>query len=227
MKRLLKPGGQVVQSTSRSASCRSGPPLRDEDRARGPREADGSAGFAAHRGAHVPAVTSTSWSFSGDPDSVSEDSGRSRPRSVSLPKPRAGALRGPGRGRSGRRSARTPKARPVAAARARAAAATAERRSLRPARRTRHGLGPRASHADPVPDPQHAGRSARRDGRPIALGYHTGHWEVGCGARRGGSASRGEGASIRRVLHRPLRRPQPGHARDDGQPALPQRRGRW
>ena len=32
----------------------------------------------------------------------------------------------------------------------------------------------------PVPDPEHAGRAARRrTGTPIALGYHTGHWEVG------------------------------------------------
>jgi xylonate dehydratase len=28
-----------------------------------------------------------------------------------------------------------------------------------------------------VPDPQHAGRYPRADGKPIALGYHTGHWE--------------------------------------------------
>ena len=32
----------------------------------------------------------------------------------------------------------------------------------------------------PVPDPEHPGRPARRrTARPIALGYHTGHWEVG------------------------------------------------
>ena len=31
----------------------------------------------------------------------------------------------------------------------------------------------------PVPDPEHSGGPARADGTPIALGYHTGHWEIG------------------------------------------------
>ena len=64
------------------------------------------------------------------------------------------------------------------------------------------------------------------DGTPIALGYHTGHWEIGLlvqdaaeelrGARRG--PVRGDGLG-------PVRRPDAGHARDDGQPPLSQRRG--
>jgi hypothetical protein len=64
------------------------------------------------------------------------------------------------------------------------------------------------------------------DGTPVALGYHTGHWEVGllmeeaaralCDARR---------HALRRLRERSLRRPLERHARDVRQPAVPQRRG--
>ena len=64
------------------------------------------------------------------------------------------------------------------------------------------------------------------DGTPVALGYHTGHWEVGLlmqGRGRGAEGARLH--PVRRLLHRPLRRPHAGHRRHDGQPAVPQRRG--
>ncbi len=64
------------------------------------------------------------------------------------------------------------------------------------------------------------------DGTPIALGYHTGHWEVGllmeAAAREFKSARR---RSVRRVLHRSLRWPIAGHAGHVRQPCLPQRCG--
>ena len=43
----------------------------------------------------------------------------------------------------------------------------------------RHGLGPARARRQGDPDSQHARRHSRADGTPIALGYHTGHWEVG------------------------------------------------
>ena len=52
------------------------------------------------------------------------------------------------------------------------------------------------------------------DGTPIALGYHTGHWEVGllmeAAARELKSLGR---CSLRGVLHRSLRRPHAGYHR--------------
>ena len=62
------------------------------------------------------------------------------------------------------------------------------------------------------------------DGEPIALGYHTGHWEIGLLVRRAAETLRERGAALRRVLQRPLRWPQPGHHCHVRQPALPQRR---
>ena len=64
------------------------------------------------------------------------------------------------------------------------------------------------------------------DGAPIALGYHTGHWEVGLadGSRRAGIEGAGRGP-VRGLLHRSVRRPHAGHHRDVRQPALSQRRG--
>ena len=64
------------------------------------------------------------------------------------------------------------------------------------------------------------------DGTPIALGYHTGHWEVGLlmeAAAEGTEVAR-RGA-VRGLLHRPLRRPHAGHHRHVRLPALSQRRG--
>ena len=52
------------------------------------------------------------------------------------------------------------------------------------------------------------------DGRPIALGYHTGHWEVGLLVRRRGRrrcASRGA-VPFAGLVHRSVRRPHAGHA---------------
>ncbi len=64
------------------------------------------------------------------------------------------------------------------------------------------------------------------DGTPIALGYHTGHWEVGllmeAAAKELKSLGRG---AVRGVLHRPVRRAHAGHDGDVRSPALSQRRG--
>ena len=52
-------------------------------------------------------------------------------------------------------------------------------RPLRPEPERRDGLEGRRGRPRPVPDPEHPGGLARPDGTPIALGYHTGHWEIG------------------------------------------------
>ncbi len=52
------------------------------------------------------------------------------------------------------------------------------------------------------------------DGTPVALGYHTGHWEVGLLVQgRGRSHPRRSGHPLRRLLHRSLRWPHAGHDR--------------
>ena len=63
------------------------------------------------------------------------------------------------------------------------------------------------------------------DGTPIALGYHTGHWEVGLlmEAAAGEFTSAGAIPFAARV-HRSVRRPLAGHAGDVRQPAVSQRR---
>ena len=54
------------------------------------------------------------------------------------------------------------------------------------------------------------------DGTPIALGYHTGHWEVGLLVKAAAEELEPAGLhAVRRVLHRPVRRPHAGHARHD------------
>ena len=60
------------------------------------------------------------------------------------------------------------------------------------------------------------------DGKPIALGFHTGHWEVGllvAEAARELSAHRA--VSLRWRLYRSLRRPHARHVRHVRFPALP------
>ena len=64
------------------------------------------------------------------------------------------------------------------------------------------------------------------DGSPVALGYHTGHWEVGladAGGGRGVQPARGD--SLCGLRDRSVRRPHAGHAGHVGQPGLSQRRG--
>ena len=57
------------------------------------------------------------------------------------------------------------------------------------------------------------------DGRPIALGYHTGHWEIGLLMQAAAEElTRARLRAVRRLLLRSLRRPHAGHDRDDGQP---------
>ena len=66
------------------------------------------------------------------------------------------------------------------------------------------------------------------DGTPVALGYHTGHWEVAllmdAAAKELKSSGRG---AVRGVLHGPVRRAHAGHHGDVRFPALPQRRGEY
>ena len=63
------------------------------------------------------------------------------------------------------------------------------------------------------------------DGTPIALGYHTGHWEVGLLMDAAAKELKSLGAiPFAGLLHRPLRRPHAGHRRHVRFPALPQRR---
>ena len=52
------------------------------------------------------------------------------------------------------------------------------------------------------------------DGTPIALGYHTGHWEVGLLMQAAAEELAALGClPVRRLLLRSLRRPHPGHRR--------------
>jgi hypothetical protein len=62
------------------------------------------------------------------------------------------------------------------------------------------------------------------DGSPVALGYHTGHWEVGLLMEEAARAFRPGRDSVRRLCQRSLRRPHQRHRRHVRQPALPQRR---
>ena len=88
-----------------------------------------------------------------------------------------------------------------------------------------HGLGPAGARTPAVPDPLDA-RGHPRAGRPAGraglshgpLGGRAPH----AGGRRG--APRPRVPPVRRLRHRPLRRPDPGDGRDDGQPPLPERR---
>ena len=80
-------------------------------------------------------------------------------------------------------------------------------------RRTRAWAGTRAELGGPeiLILSTHGGiRDA--DGTPVALGYHTGHWEVGllmeAAAKELKSLRR---RALRGLLHRSLRRPHPGH----------------
>ncbi len=67
------------------------------------------------------------------------------------------------------------------------------------------------------------------DGTPIALGYHTGHWEIGLLMQAAADELRAARAACRSpaFVLRSVRRPHPGHGRHDGQPRLPQRRRPW
>ena len=63
------------------------------------------------------------------------------------------------------------------------------------------------------------------DGSPIALGYHTGHWEIGLLVRAAAETLRAEGGLPFAVyLQRSLRRAHPGDGGHVRQPPLPQRR---
>ena len=69
-----------------------------------------------------------------------------------------------------------------------------------------------------------AGGLRAEDGRPIALGYHTGHWEVGLLVRAAAEELKRLGARpVCRQLHRSLRRPHPRDDRNVRQPSLSQR----
>ena len=63
------------------------------------------------------------------------------------------------------------------------------------------------------------------DGTPIALGYHTGHWEVGLLMEAAADEFKRAGAiPFAGDVHRPVRWPLARHAGDVRQPPLPQRR---
>ena len=64
------------------------------------------------------------------------------------------------------------------------------------------------------------------DGTPVALGYHTGHWEVGLLMDAAAKELQVAGRHpVRRLLHRSLRRAHSGHHRHDGFPPVSQRCG--
>ena len=64
------------------------------------------------------------------------------------------------------------------------------------------------------------------DGTPIALGYHTGHWEVGLLVKAAAEEfKRLGGVPFAGAVHRSVRRPHAGHDRHVRQPAVSQRRG--
>ena len=64
------------------------------------------------------------------------------------------------------------------------------------------------------------------DGTPIALGYHTGHWEVGLLMEAAAAEFTRAGAMpFAAYVHRSVRRPHAGHDRHVRQPAVSQRRG--
>ena len=64
------------------------------------------------------------------------------------------------------------------------------------------------------------------DGKPIALGYHTGHWEVGLLMQAAAEELTGwKRLPFAGVCQRSLRRPFAGDDGDDGQPRLSQRCG--
>ncbi len=106
------------------------------------------------------------------------------------------------------------------------AAREPERRHLRAHPERGHGLGSARARPPAVPHALHPGRHpragrqadrARLPHRP--LGDRAAH----AGGRAG--AGRARRPAVRRLLLGPVRRAHPGHARHDGQPRLPQRRG--
>ena len=62
------------------------------------------------------------------------------------------------------------------------------------------------------------------DGSPIALGYHTGHWEIGLLAQAAASELKGLGSVPFAARERSVRRTLPRHNRDVRQLGLPKRR---
>ena len=89
----------------------------------------------------------------------------------------------------------------------------------------RHGLGAAAPARPEFLILGTQGGIRGDDGTPIALGYHTGHWEIGLLMQAAADElTRARRDAVRRLRQRPVRRPHAGHARDDGQPRLPQRR---
>ncbi len=88
------------------------------------------------------------------------------------------------------------------------------------------GWKPREVDRDPFLILSTQGGLRGADGTPIALGYHTGHWEIGLLVQEAAEELTAAGRrAVRRHGLRPVRRPDAGHGRHDGQPALSQRRG--
>jgi hypothetical protein len=96
--------------------------------------------------------------------------------------------------------------------------------SLRPEPGRGNGLGTGASARPGIPDPQHSRRNARADGTPIALGFHTGHWEVGLLVAEAARELRKRRCiPFAGACTDPCDGRTPGHGRDAGFAALPQR----
>ena len=105
------------------------------------------------------------------------------------------------------------------------AAAAALRRSFRALAERRHGLGARAHSAarnSSSSAPKEACAPPMARPSPLDITPATGRSDLLVAGRRRGTA-KPQGSSLRRVLHRSLRRPHAGHHRDVRQPALPQR----
>ena len=88
----------------------------------------------------------------------------------------------------------------------------------------RHGLGAGARAAGgSFSSSRPLGGLREPDGRPIALGYHTGHWEIGQQVEAAARELRRLGlGALFRLLLRSVRRPHAGDHRDVRQPAVSQ-----
>jgi len=93
-------------------------------------------------------------------------------------------------------------------------------------RRTRAWAGIRSASEERSFSFWHGGRHPPADGRPVALGYHTGHWEVGLLMEAAARELSELGAiPFAGFCHRSVRWPDPGHRRHVRQPRVSQRRG--
>ena len=101
----------------------------------------------------------------------------------------------------------------------------AVRRPLRVKPKRRHGLEPEGNAGPQVLILNSHGGIRKPDGSPIALGYHTGHWEIGLLAQTAATELKGLGAVPFAAQHeRSVRRTLPRHNCDVRQLGLSKRR---